>query len=328
MVLHPTGTVTFLFSDIAGSTKLARKYPDAWSQIKARHDELMQAAIATHHGFVFQTIGDEFDVAFEAAHDALAAALAAQRALQTEDWGATGPIRVRMCLHTGPATLRAEEYVGYLTLSHAKRLMSAADGGQILLSEATQTLLRDSLPQYITLRDLGAHRLKDFERAEHIFQVVARDLPADFPALTSPGSTPNNLPAQLTSFIGRSREIGEVKQMLSKERLLTLTGPGGSGKTRLAVQVAAEMIEQFQDGVFLVALAPVTNPGLVASTIAQTLGISETRGLSIVEKSRGLLAEQIGAAFARQLRAGDPGGAADHRTVDGMQRPEDTRDQP
>ena len=185
MALLPTGTVTFLFTDIEGSTKLARNYPDAWPTIQARHHALLQTAITTHQGYIFQTIGDEFDAAFETALDALAAALAAQYALQAEDWGEIGSMHVRMGLHTGPATPRADEYEGYLTLSHTKRLMSTAYGDQILLSEATEALLRDSLPQDITLRDLGEHRLKDFERGEHIFQVVAQDLPAEFPPLKS-----------------------------------------------------------------------------------------------------------------------------------------------
>jgi len=257
--------------------------------IQARHHALLQTAMTAHQGYVFRTIGDELDVAFETALDALAAALALQRALHTEDWGMTGPVRVRMGLHTGPATPRAGEYEGYLTLSHAKRLMSTAYGGQILLSEATEALLRDSLPQDITLRDLGEHRLKNFERLERIFQVVAQDLPADFPPLKSPDVSPNNLPVQLTSFIGRSREIGEVRQLLSRERLLTLVGPGGSGKTRLALQVAFEMIEHFPDGVFFVALAPITDPGLVASTIAQPLGITEIVGRSVVDSLKDYL---------------------------------------
>ncbi|RPI24123.1 MAG: adenylate/guanylate cyclase domain-containing protein, partial [Chloroflexota bacterium] len=171
MSLLPTGNVTFLLTDIEGSTKLARKFPDAWPMIQAKHDALLQAAMSTHQGYVYRTIGDEINVAFETALDALLAALAAQRALYSEDWGGKGPIRVRMGLYTGPATPRNGDYDGYLTLSHAKRLMSAAFGGQILLSEATEALLRDLLPQDITLHDLGAHRLKDFERAERIFQV-------------------------------------------------------------------------------------------------------------------------------------------------------------
>jgi predicted ATPase/class 3 adenylate cyclase len=283
MPLPPTGTVTFLFTDIEGSTKLARKLAEAWPIIQAKHNALLQAAFTTHQGYVFQSIGDELDAAFETASDALIAALTAQRALNTEDWGGKGPIRVRMGLHTGPATPRADAYDGYLTLSYTKRLMSTAFGGQILLSESTEALLHGSLPEGITLRDLGEHRLKDFERGERIFQVVAQDLPAEFPRLKSLDVTPNNLPVQLTSFIGRSKEKDEAEQMLSKGRLLTLTGPSGSGKTRLALQVAAEMIDHFRDGVFFVALAPIIEPGLVASTIAQTLGVVESSGKSITE---------------------------------------------
>jgi len=289
MSLHPTGTVTFLFTDIEGSTKLARNFPDAWPVIQAKHNAFLQAAITTHQGYVFRSIGDELDAAFETALDALVAALTAQRALYTENWGGKGPVRVRMGLHTGPATPYADEYEGYLTLSHTKRLMSTACGGQILLSESSEALLRDSLPEGITLKDLGEHRLKDFERSEHIFQVVTQDLPAEFPGLKSPDVSPNNLPVQLTSFIGRSKEKDELKQMLSKERLLTLTGPSGSGKTRLALQVATEMIQHFKDGVFLVALAPITEPGLVASTIAQSLGTVESSGRSIMDSLKGHL---------------------------------------
>jgi predicted ATPase/class 3 adenylate cyclase len=283
MSLRPTGTVTFLFTDIEGSTKLAQKFPDAWPMIQAQLNTLMQAAMAAHQGYVFRSIGDELGVAFETALNALAAALASQRALYSEDWGEKGPIRVRMGLHTGPATPRADEYEGYLTLAHTKRLMSTACGGQILLSESAEALLRDSLPKDITLRDLGEHRLKGFERGEHIFQVVAQDLPAEFPPLKSLDVSPNNLPVQLTSFIGRSKEKDEVKQLLSRERLLTLTGPSGSGKTRLALQVAAEMIDSFRDGVFFVALAPITESDLVASTIAQSLGVIESSGRSIMD---------------------------------------------
>lgn len=282
MAQLPTGTVTFLFTDIEGSTKLARKSQDSWPLIQARHHSLLQAAITEHHGYVYRTIGDEFQAVFETAFDALEAALAAQDALHTEDWGEIGSMHVRMGLHTGPATPSAGVYEGYLTLSHTKRLMSAAYGGQILVSESTEVLLRDQLPQDITLRNLGEHRLKDFDHIEHIFQVVAHDLPSEFPPLKSLVDAPNNLPVQLTSFIGRSREINAIKQILSEERLLTLTGPSGSGKTRLALQAASQMIEHFYHGVFFVALAPITDPGLVASTIAQSLGITETPGRSIV----------------------------------------------
>lgn len=278
----PSGTVTFLFTDIEGSTKLAQKYPHVWPTTQARHDALLRNAITSFRGYIFTTIGDEFNAAFETAHDALSAALAAQYALHTEDWGEVGSINVRMGLHSGSARPLSDGYEGYLTLSHVKRLMSIAYGGQILISEATESLLRDQLPQNIALRDLGEHRLKDFERLEHIYQAVAQGLRTEFPQLKSLGVIPNNLPVQLTSFIGRSREIYDIKQLLHERRLLTLTGPGGSGKTRLALQVAAESFEHFPDGVFFVALAPITDPGLVASTIAQSLGIPETPRRSII----------------------------------------------
>lgn len=283
MALLPTGTVTFLFTDIEGSTELAGKFPDAWPTIQARHHALLETEFTTHRGYVFRTIGDEFNVAFETALDGLVAALAAQHALHTEDWGITGSLHVRMGLHTGPATQHGDDYQGYLTLSHVKRLMSAAYGDQILLSGATEALLRESLPKDLTLRDLGEHRLKGFERAEHIFQVVAQDLPSEFPPLKSLDVSPNNLPVQLTSFVGRSSEIGDIMELLSTARIVTLTGPSGSGKTRLALQVVANLIDQFPDGVFFIALAPITDPGLVASTIAQSLSIPEIPGRSIVD---------------------------------------------
>ncbi|NLF64462.1 MAG: adenylate/guanylate cyclase domain-containing protein [Chloroflexi bacterium] len=284
MAPRPTGTLTFLYTDIVGSTKLARDYPGAWPEILARHDALLQGAITGHNGHIFRTVGDEFNAAFEMPLDALAAAVAAQIALHREAWGEAGALRVRMALHSGPATRRGSGYEAYLTLSHAKRLVSAACGGQILLSEATEALLREQLPAGVSLRDLGRHRLKDFEQAEHIFQVVTPDLPAEFPPLTSLDVTPNNLPAKLTSFVGRAKELGDVRQLLSEERLLTLTGPGGSGKTRLALQAAAEMMAHFPDGVFFVALAPISDSGLVASTIAQTLGITESPRRPIFER--------------------------------------------
>jgi predicted ATPase/class 3 adenylate cyclase len=289
MDLLPTGTVTFLFTDIVGSTNLARDYSDLWPTIQVRHHNLLQTAISTHHGYVYQIIGDEFQAAFATAPDALAAALAAQYALRAEDWGDIGSMHVRMGLHTGPATARAGKYEGYLTLSHAKRLMSVANGDQILLSEATEAVLGESLPYDITLRDLGKQRLKDFERGEQIYQVVARDLPAEFPPLKSLSTPPNNLPVQLTSFVGRSGELREVKQALSTGRLLTLTGPGGSGKTRLALQVAADMIEHFPDGVFFVALASITEPGLVPLTIAQSFSITEFPGRSMMDSLKDYL---------------------------------------
>lgn len=284
----PSGTVTLLFTDIEGSTKLWQDFPAAMPAALARHHAILNQAIADYHGYVFQIIGDGFHVAFRSATDGVNAALAAQRAFAAEAWHATGPVRVRMALHTDRAGVNADHYdLGeyaegeYLVLARTARLMSAAHGGQILVSAATAAFVRGQLPPELELRDLGTHRVKDFE-PQHVFQVTTPDLPGDFPPLKTLGSLPNNLPLQLTSFIGREREIEEVKQWLTVTRLLTFTGMGGSGKTRLAIQVAADLIQEFPDGVYFVALAPIGEPALVAPTIAQTLGVRESAGRSIL----------------------------------------------
>lgn len=264
-------------------------FPAAMPAALARHHLILNHAITTHQGHVFQIVGDAFHAAFASALDGLNAALEAQRALASEPWGETGPIRVRMALHTDRAGANAESYESgeyaegeYLSLARTARLISAAHGGQILVSAPTAEQVREALPVEIELRDLGSHRVKDFA-PQQFFQITAPELPSEFPPLKTLGSLPNNLPLQLTSFVGREREIDEVKQWLTVTRLLTLTGPGGSGKTRLAVQVAADLIEEFQDGVYFVTLAPLTEPGLVMTTIAQTLGVRESAGRSILE---------------------------------------------
>ena len=200
----PTGTVTFLFTDIEGSTKLAQTHPAEWEASRQRHDTILRAACETHRGHVFQVVGDAFCVAFATTPDALAAALAAQRALHsTLKNQESTVIKVRMGLHTGEAEARDGGYQGYITLSRTQRLMSAASGGQVLISSVSEGLLRDRLPAGVTLHDLGALQLKDFPRAETVYQLVTPDLPAQFPPLKSLRAVPNNLPVQLTSFIGR-----------------------------------------------------------------------------------------------------------------------------
>lgn len=285
--MYLTGTVTFLFTDIQGSTRLWQSFPGAMPAALARHHEILNHAVAAHRGYVFQIIGDAFCAAFSTVSDGLNAALAAQRALRDEPWGETGPILVRMSLHTGAAELRAGdftsgEYVSGITLSRAARLLSAGHGGQILLSASAAELLREQLPPEVTLRDLGAHRLKDLARPLQIFQVLASDLPADFPPLKTLDLLPNNLPVQLTSFVGREAELGELAQLLRREgrtaRLVTLTGVGGTGKTRLALEVAARVLEDFRDGVWLVELASLTDPALVPQAVASALGLREQPG--------------------------------------------------
>ncbi len=275
----PTGTVTFLFTDIEGSTSLAQQFPAEMPTLLARHHAILREAIETHHGHVFQIIGDAFCAAFHTAPDALQAALDAQRGLQSESWN-PAPIKVRMGLHTGAAQAgaieeRAGGYVGYLTLTRVQRVMSTAYSGQVLLSNPTAELVRGELPADVTLRDMGEHRLKGLLNPEHLWQLVAPDLWQDFPSLQSLNAIPNNLPVQLTSFVGREHEIAEVKQELAEHRLVTLTGSGGTGKTRLSLQVAAELLDHFNHGVWFVELAPLVDPDLIPQTILSVMGISE-----------------------------------------------------
>jgi predicted ATPase/class 3 adenylate cyclase len=276
-----SGTVTFLFTDIEGSTKLWQRHPEAMGAALQQHDALLRRVIQENDGRVFKTVGDAFCAVFDDAAKALSAAHCAQTAISAQDWGKT-PIRIRMALHTGTAELRDDDYFGP-AVNHVARLLSAGHAGQILLSAATRALAQSRLPDELSLRDLGEHRLKDLERAERIYQLIAPDLPADFPALNSLDAYPNNLPVQLTSFVGRQREINAVKQLLTANRLLTLSGPPGTGKTRLGLRVVTELLNQFADGVYFVELAPISDPALVATTIAQLFGVRETAGQPLLK---------------------------------------------
>jgi len=279
----PTGTVTFLFTDIEGSTRLWQQHPRAMKDALARHHAALHHAIESSGGYVFQIVGDAFCAAFALATDALAAALAAQRALAHEAWAETGPIRVRMALHTGAAELRAGEhksgeYVSGLTLSHAARLLAAGHGAQILVSNATRELVHHALPPGTLLRDLGRHRLRDLANAEPIYQVAVADLPDAFPALRSLDARPGNLPQQLTKFIGRESVMMEATQRLADTHLLTLTGAGGSGKTRLALEIASSLVREYPDGAWFVEFATLADPAHVAQALASTLGVREETG--------------------------------------------------
>ena len=278
----PTGTITFLFTDIEGSTRLLQQLGEKFADLLSMQQQLLRAACKTHHGSMVSSEGDSFFVAFPSALDAIQAVVQAQQALAAQAWPSGAQVRVRMGLHTGEAQVSSSNYVG-LDVHRAARIAAAAHGGQVLLSQTTYDLVESELPEGVTVRDLGEHHLKDLRRAKHLYQLVIAGLLADFPQLKSLEVSPNNLPVQLTSFVGRSSEMGEVKQLLSDWRLVTLTGPGGTGKTRLALQVAAEMTESFPAGVFFVALAPISEPSLVAATVAQSLGLTETTGRSIVD---------------------------------------------
>jgi predicted ATPase/class 3 adenylate cyclase/Tfp pilus assembly protein PilF len=280
----PSGTVTFLLTDIEGSTRLWLQHPDAMRHALARHDTLLTACIEGHGGKLLKQRGegDSGFAVFARATDAVAAALELQRALAREAWPTETPLQVRVALHTGEAELQEGDYYGP-AVNQCARLRAVGHGGQTLLSQTTAALAREELPAGVSLRDLGAHRLKDLQRAEPIFQLVHPELPAEFPPLRSLEAFAHNLPVQLTRFIGRERESAEVKRLLSTAYLLTLTGAGGCGKTRLALQVAADLTGEHGNGVWLVELASLSDPALVAQTVASTLGVREELGRLLIE---------------------------------------------
>ncbi len=283
-VERPTGTVTFLFTDIEGSTKLWETHPSQMRTALARHDALMRQAFDRAGGYVFKTMGDAFCVAFAMAPDALSAATAAQVSLYSEPWPTETPIKVRMAMHTGAVESRDDDYFGH-PLSRVARLLAVGHGDQVLMSQTTHELVRDLLPDGTDMRPMGQHRLKDLGRPESIYQLLHPTLPSEFPALRSLDNPElkHNLPQQITSFVGREKQIEDVLALLGKTRLLTLTGAGGGGKTRLSLQVAADRLNDSDDGVWLVELAPLSDPELVPQTVANVLGLKEEAGRSLVQ---------------------------------------------
>jgi class 3 adenylate cyclase len=268
-VTPPTGTVTFLFTDIESSTQLLQRLGDAYPEVLTTHQRLLREAFTAHGGYEVDTQGDSFLIAFPTAPAALAAAAVATRALAAHPWPAGETVRVRMGLHTGAPKLLGARYVG-LDVHRAARIGSSGHGGQILLSAATVELARLELPSAVTLRDLGAHRLKDLQQAERIYQADLAGLPTDFPPLKALDTRPHNLPIQPGPLLGRERETAALLALLRREdvRLVILTGPGGVGKTRLSLQVGAEALDAFPDGVWLVRLSRLTDPDLVIPTVA------------------------------------------------------------
>ena len=281
MADSPAGTVTFLYADIQGSTRLVQRLGERYPRLLADYRRLMSEAVAGSHGHELQGQGDGCFAAFPRAGDAVAAAVAAQRAFRDFSWPEGITLQVRMGIHTGEPSNVGSEYVG-IDVHRAARIGAAGYGGQTLLSETTHILVRDHLPEGVNLRDLGEYHLKDLAGPQRLFQIVASDLPSDFPPLKSPDRVPNNLPIELSSFVGREREIAKIKGLLLTTRLLTLTGPGGVGKTRLALQVAADVLKEFKDGVWLVELATCSDPSLVAQTVASALKVAEQPAISIL----------------------------------------------
>jgi predicted ATPase/class 3 adenylate cyclase len=266
----PSGTVTFLFTDIEGSTQLWEKHPEEMKAVLAKHDSILKEAIESNHGRMIKTTGDGVHAVFTTALDGISSAIAAQREFQTSEFS----IRVRMGLHTGEAELRDGDYYGQ-SLNRAARITSIGHGGQILLSETTAQVAREHLPADITLLDLGEHHLKGLLRPENIFQLLAPGLEEDFPTLNSISAARNNLPIQLTSFVGREKEIAEIMALLNTSRLVTLTGSGGTGKTRLSIEVGTQLLPNFANGVWLIELAPLSDESQIIPALARAFGLQE-----------------------------------------------------
>ena len=271
-MILPRGTVTFLFTDIEASTRLMQEMGDRYTEAQTAHHAILREAFNSNSGYELRTEGDSFFCVFASAVDACTAAATAQKMLGSHAWSDGHAIKVRVGIHTGEAPLVGNEYIG-LDVHHAARIASSAHGGQVVISESTRAIVEEKLPSGLRLHDLGAHRLKDLARPEHLYQLIIDGLPETFPALRTLDAIQNNLPTQLTSFVGRGAEVMEAKRLLEKTRLMTLTGPGGIGKTRFSLQVAAEVVRLFPGGVYFVPLSAVRDPDLIAAAVAQVLGV-------------------------------------------------------
>lgn len=280
----PTGTVTFLMTDVEGSTRLHAEKPEATLAALKIHDRVGAESIALHNGVLIKSKGegDSLFAVFEDPVDAINGILAFQLNLETAPWPEGAKLRVRAAVHTGEAEMDDDDYRG-VTVNRCARLRGICHGGQVIMSEVTKSLIEDRLPDLVTLKDMGSHRLKDLLQAEQVYQMVHPDLQEDFPALASLGVRPNNLPVQLNSFVGRDAEIDEITKALKSHRLVTLMGGGGAGKTRLALQIGAENLELFTGGVFFVELAAVNEPELVPHAIAQALNVREEPGVPLIQ---------------------------------------------
>src|SRR5215212_652433 len=278
----PSGTVHLLFSDIGGSTQLVQRLGEEYVHVLEEHQRILREAFAKWNGYEVSTHGDSFFAVFSRATDVVCAAVEAQQALAREKWANGVRLQVRIGIHSGEPMLVNQDYVG-VDVHRAARICAAAYPGQVLLSNETRVMVERQLPQTASLRELGKYRLKDLNEPEHLYQLVIAELASDFPPLKSLEITPNNLPLQLTSFIGREHEIDEIKTLLRKARLVTLTGAGGTGKTRLGLEVAKQTGEQFPDGIWLIDFVALREPNLILQAIATALGIREEPKRSLIQ---------------------------------------------
>ena len=270
----PDGVVTFLFTDVEGSTRMWEESPDLMMQALSQHDQVIDEAVLHHDGHAVKPRGegDSRFVVFQTAHDAVAATAEIQRDLEATEWVTPTQLRVRASLHSGRADLQLGDYYGSV-VNRAARLRAIAHGGQTLISGTTYELVRDQIPSGVTLRDMGDHSLKDLTRPEHVFQMDVDGLERDFPALESLEAVPNNLPQQLTEFVGRQEELAELIRLLSRTRLLTILAPGGAGKTRLAIQLAADLTGEYPDGVYFIGLSDIDSSGDIIQTVVESMGL-------------------------------------------------------
>jgi predicted ATPase/class 3 adenylate cyclase len=291
----PTGTITFLLTDIEGSTELWEQHPEAMRNALVRHDSIFDAAVDGHSGVHVRPRGegDSRFAVFQDAVNAVEAAVEVQEKLASEKWDMPSPLRVRIGLHTGVADLRMGDYYGS-AVNRSARLRGLGYGGQSLISLTTKELVQDNLPEGVSLEDLGSHSLKGLARPENIFQLLIPGLPQEYPPLITLENLPNNLPAQTTQFIGRVEELAKINEIIKKPeiRLLTLTGPGGTGKTRLSQEAAGEMLEDYPDGIYFIPLAPISDPDLVPTSIARTIGVREGGGLPPLENLKAYLRDK------------------------------------
>jgi predicted ATPase/class 3 adenylate cyclase len=287
----PSGTAAFLFTDIEGSTQRWDRYPDHMKAAVGRHDEILRSVMSTHDGHVFKTVGDGFCVAFGSAENGVAAAVAAQRALSAQDFSSVDGLRVRMGMHVGEASERNDDYFGP-TVNRVARLMSIGHGGQILISEAVYGSVNGEFPSGASAIDLGSRQLKDLLEPERVWQITIAGLPGGFPPLHSLDARPNNLPIQINALIGREDDLAELKALLNDHRVSTLCGAGGVGKTRLALQAGADLIDRFEDGVWFADLSPIRDAALVASVVGQVLGITAADGNRLDETIAAALKEK------------------------------------
>ncbi len=288
---YPTGTVTFLFTDVEGSTRLLHELGERYSAALDAHSKIIASRVSAADGLVVNTEGDAFFCVFSNAVDAVTAAVGIQRDLFDYVWPTSGVFRVRMGIHTGEGTLGARDYVG-VDVHRAARISGAGHGGQILVSAETYALVGRKLSRSVSMRDLGEHRLKDLPQAEHLFQIMISGLENDFPALKSESGRQHNLPATLNTFVGRSQELLTISERLSDSRLITLVGPGGTGKTRLAIEVGTKELERFPDGVWIAQLAAVSDSEGVQHSLAAALRLRERPGTVLVDTISDHLAEK------------------------------------